>query len=60
MNILTGVVLCVAVLSYIAATLLDAHRDRKAAFYARMCLAVSVVVAILIGGHWIGVILGKL
>ena len=61
MNILTGVVLCIFALGYIAVRLLEGNgKMRMVRDIAVEIVGTSMIFAILLGGHWIGVILGKL
>ena len=58
MNILTGVVFCVLVISLIC-TAAPSNSEKETDTYAGIA-AVSLIFMILIVGHWIAVLLGRL
>lgn len=58
MNILTGIVFCVLVIFLVAAQSKSASRKETEAFAT--IAAVASLCMILLGGHWIAVLLGKL
>ena len=58
MNILTGILFCVFVIFYVAAQ--GSGASRKAAEGYAAIAAFSAICLILLCGHWIAVLLGKL
>lgn len=58
MNILTGIAFCVFVLFFLAARGGEAGK-RETEIWAHVS-AVSFICLLLLGGHWIAVLLGKL